>query len=171
MSTFLAGSMPGGDPDHRCALPTSWPLQDPRVHKEVEHECKAGARAGDDDDDHQHWHDVQEEAGEASKEPGHRGEFAPQHRGDLWSRTKSYFRLVVFKLVSQKLICNPAKNSVGHAKHSETLISFRSLLLPDDRPARCILWKLPSGQNPATTLCRLCSFSKPNLTSNKCWLY
>ena len=148
-------------PDHRRHFSTSWPLQDPRVHKEVEHERKAGTRASDDDHDHQHWHDVQEEAGEASKEPGHRGEFAPQHRGDLWSRTKSYFRLVVFKLVSQKLICNPAENSVGHATHSETLISFCS----------CILWKLPSGQNPATTLCRLCSFSTPNLTSNKCWLY
>ena len=160
-------------PDHRRAFSTSWPLQDPRVHKEVEHERKAGPRASDDDHDDQHWHHVQEEAGEASEEQGHWGEFATEHsrRGDLRARTKSYFRLVVFKLVSQKLICNPAKNSVGHAKHSETLISFRSLLLPDDRPARCILWKLPSGQNPATTLCRLCSFSTPNLTSNKCWLY
>ena len=71
--------MSRSDPDHRRAISTAWPLQDPRVHEEVEHECEAGTRASDDDDDHQHWHHVQEEAGEASKEQGHWGEFATQH--------------------------------------------------------------------------------------------
>ena len=108
MSTFLAGSMPGGDPDHRCALPTSWPLQDPRVHKEVEHECKAGARAGDDDDDHQHWHDVQEEAGEASKEPGHRGEFAPQHRGGFMEPNEKLLSFSRFQIGLSKADLQPS---------------------------------------------------------------
>ena len=125
-------------PDHRRAFSTSWPLQDPRVHKEVEHERKAGPRASDDDHDDQHWHHVQEEAGEASEEQGHWGEFATEHsrRGDLRARTKSYFRLVVFKLVSQKLICNPAQKCVWHALSSRILeaslvrvLSFSSLQL------------------------------------------
>ena len=180
MSTFLAGSMPGGDPDHRCALPTSWPLQDPRVHKEVEHERKAGTRASDDDHDHQHWHHVQEEAGEASKEQGHWGEFATEHsrRGDLRARTKSYFRLVVFKLVSQKLICNPPQKCVWHAlsSRSENSWSVVGQIGRDPFPASCALPMgqlalfygnylppLPQNWVVATFYQWCCSFSSPQL--------
>ena len=67
----LAGPMSRGDPHNRRAIPPIGPLQDPRVHQEVEHELEAGAGAGDDDDDHQHRHHVQEEAGQASEEQGH----------------------------------------------------------------------------------------------------
>ena len=159
-------------PDHRRAFSTSWPLQDPRVHKEVEHERKARTWASDDDHDHQHRHHVQEEAGEASKEQGHWGEFATQHsrRGDLWTRTKSYFRLVVFKLVSQKLICNPAEKCVWHAlswrlENSRSVVAQIVLLfhpLVPYRPAGCIIWKLPSPQLSTNDAVH-CSFSTPQL--------
>ena len=63
--------MSRGNPHNRRAIPPIGPLQDPRVHQEVEHELEEGAGAGDDDDDHQHRHHVQEEAGQASEEQGH----------------------------------------------------------------------------------------------------
>ena len=67
----FAGPMSRGDPHNRRAIPPIGPLQDPRVHQEVEHELEEGAGTGDDDDDHQHRHHVQEEAGQASEEQGH----------------------------------------------------------------------------------------------------
>ena len=48
-------------------------------------------------------------------------------------RTKSYFQLVAFKLVSQKLICNPAQECVRH-RHSTKVVGQISPLLP--------FWKL-----------------------------
>ena len=66
--------MSRGDSHNRRAIPPIGPLQDPRVHQEVEHDAE-GDGAHLHDNDHQYWRHVQEEAWQATKEQSHRGDY------------------------------------------------------------------------------------------------
>ena len=46
----LAGPMSRGDPHNRRAIPPIGPLQDPRVHQEVEHDAEGPGADLDDND-------------------------------------------------------------------------------------------------------------------------